>query len=60
MKKFYISPVVNVVDLTTEEGILSGSKLDRFDVGVSNDAMDGSEALSNSKHDIWGTEDIWK
>ena len=59
MKKTYITPNLNVIQLSTEESILAGSA-DRFDVGVSNDPMNGSEALSNKKHDIWDTEGIWK
>ena len=58
MKKTYITPNLNVIQLSTEESILAGSA-NRFDVGVSNDAMNGSEALS-SKKDMWGNEDIWK
>ena len=59
MKKTYIIPKLNVIQLSTEDSILAGSA-DRFDVGMSNDAMNGSEALSNKKHDIWDTEGFWK
>ena len=58
MKKTYITPNLNIIQLSSEDNILTGSAT-RFEVGISNDAMNGSEALSNQK-DMWGNEGVWK
>ena len=61
MKRTYINPAVKVVDLSMETGILSASNdSSRFEVGISQEEMNGADALSNSKHEIWESETIWK
>ena len=61
MKQQYTTPLMKVIDLTPETGMLTASgSQHRFEVGISQDAMNGSDALSNSKNEIWGNEDIWK
>ena len=60
MKKTYTTPSIKIVELSAETSILSGSGgRDQFDVGMSNDAMKGSEALSCKKN-MWGREGIWE
>ena len=61
MKKSYISPTTTVIEMSVETRILAESgNRNQFDIGMSNEEMNGSEALSNKKNDSWGTEDYWK
>ena len=58
MKKRYIQPLVNVVELSVEGGILAASG-GQFDIGMSDDVMGGTEALSEKK-EMWDTGDMWQ
>ena len=61
MKRLYITPALTVVDMGTDVAILAVSGGQKgFEVGMSKDAMDGSQSLSNQKHSIWGSEEVWK
>ena len=61
MKKKYIAPNLVQIAFRSETGILATSDTGhRFDVGMSKEAMEGSQSLSGKKHSIWNTEDTWK
>ena len=59
MKKSYIAPLVHVVEMSVEGGILVASQGGNIDVGMTDEEMGGAEALSQRKGNPWDTEDMW-
>ena len=56
MKKKYVLPTSQVVELAVENGILAGSAGERFELEMSDETAIGAEALSVHREIDWNTE----
>ena len=60
MKKQYIKPEAEAIELAAESLMLAASKADRFEIGMTDEEMNGSDALSNKNENLWDTGDMWQ
>ena len=60
MRKSYIRPTTQVITLMTRHEILASSSIQNdFEIGLSEEQMDGAQALSAKKENYWNTEKMW-
>ena len=60
MKKTYQTPTIAVITFTMTGSILAlSNKDDHFDMGLDNNPIGGSQALSNRRHFPWNERGLW-